>query len=184
MRGDGSGRHRSSGHRGGVGGQLAARPAAGDGDVRARGGHVADERVHLSRRARSGHNRQRRPVCDRAGSAGLGGVHSDREQGGRSDRAQARIRARAPRVCDRRLGDGAGTEPARGHHLLGDRRRPRRVAPASVHAVADPRQLLRRDAEEGLRAGRRRRSDRRRRRAADRRVHHDLPLLARRGSSS
>ena len=49
-----------------------------------------------------------------------------------------------------------------------------------VDAVADPRQLLRRDAEEGLRAGRRRRRDRGRRRAAHRRVHHDVPLLARR----
>ena len=44
----------------------------------------------------------------------------------------------------------------------------------------DPRQLRGRGAAEGLRARRRLGRDRRRRRAAARRVHHDLPVVARR----
>ena len=41
----------------------------------------------------------------------------------------------------------------RDHRLLGDHRRPRRLAAAARDAVADPRQLRGRGAEEGLRAG-------------------------------
>ena len=80
----------------------------------------------------------------------------------------------------RRAGDGPRPGPARGHHLLGDPRRPRRVAPAAVDAVADPRQLRGRGPEAGLRAGRRVGGHRRRDRAAARRVHHDVPVVARR----
>ncbi len=40
-------------------------------------------------------------------------------------------------------GDGTRPEPDRGHHLLGDRRWDRRVAPAARHAVPHPRQLRR-----------------------------------------
>ena len=66
------------------------------------------------------------------------------------------------------------------HHLLGDHRRARRVAAAAGDAVADPRQLRGRGAEEGLRAGRRGGGDRRRGRAAARRLRHHLPVVARR----
>ena len=66
----------------------------------------------------------------------------------------------------------------RDHHLLGDRRRAGRVAAAAGDAVADPRQLRGRGAEEGLRAGRRGGRDRRGGRAAARRVHHHLPVVA------
>ena len=58
------------------------------------------------------------------------------------------------------------------HHLLGDRGRPRRVAPAARDAVAHPRQLRGRGAEAGLRPGRGVGGDRGRSRAAARRVHH------------
>ena len=68
----------------------------------------------------------------------------------------------------------ARPEPDRGHHLLGDHRRARRVAAAAGDAVAHPRQLRGRGAEEGLRPGRRRGRDRRRGRAAARRLHHHL----------
>ena len=87
---------------------------------------------------------------------------------------------RPARLRARRAGDDAGAEPDRDHHLLGDHRRARRVAAAAGDAVADPRQLRGRGAEEGLRAGRRRGRDRGRRRAAARRLHHDLPVVARR----
>ena len=49
-------------------------------------------------------------------------------------------------------------------------------------AVADPRQLRGRGADEGLRAGRRGGGDRRRGRTAARRLHHDVPVVARRRS--
>ena len=47
-------------------------------------------------------------------------------------------------------------------------------------AVAHPRQLRRRDAAQGVRAGRRVGRDRGRGRAADRRLHHHLPVVAHR----
>ena len=75
-------------------------------------------------------------------------------------------------------GDDPGPGPDRDHHLLGGRRRARRVAAAAGDAVPDPRQLPGRGAEEGVRPGRRRRGDRRRGRAAAGRVHHHLPVLA------
>ena len=59
-------------------------------------------------------------------------------------------------------GDDPGPGFDRDHHLLGRRRRARRVPAVAGHAVPDPRQLPRRGAEEGLRPGRRRRRDRRR----------------------
>ena len=134
--------------------------------------------------ARSRHDRQRRPVGDRARGAGVGRVHPDRQQGRRPDRPQAGLRAGSARLRDRRPGDGARPEPDRDHHLLGDHRRARRVAAAAGDAVADPRQLRGRGAEEGLRAGRRGGRDRRRGRAAARRLHHHLPVVARRRSCS
>ena len=51
------------------------------------------------------------------------------------------------RLRHRRAGDDARPEPDRDHHLLGDHRRARRVAPAARDAVAHPRQLRRRGAE-------------------------------------
>ena len=72
----------------------------------------------------------------------------------------------------------ARPEPAARHHLLGDLRRPRCLAPAAGDAVAHPRQLRGRRPEAGLRAGRRVRRDRRGDRAAARRLHHDLPVVA------
>ena len=42
---------------------------------------------------------------------------------------------------DRCAGDGARSEPDRGHHLLGDHRWTRRIAAAAGDAVPDPRQL-------------------------------------------
>ena len=125
-----------------------------------------------------GHDGQRRAVGDRARGAGLGRVHPDRQQGRRPHRPQAGLRARPARLRHRRAGDDARPEPDRDHHLLGDHRRARRVAAAARDAVADPRQLRGRGAEEGLRAGRRRGRDRRRGRAAARRLHHDLPVVA------
>ena len=86
------------GRRRGGRGQHQARDPAGDGHVRARGGHVADERLDQRRGPGPRHHRQWRAVRDRARGAGLGRVHPDREQGGRPDRPQARLRARAPRV--------------------------------------------------------------------------------------
>ena len=128
----------------------------------------------------SRHDRQRRPVGDRARGAGLGRVHPDRQQDRRPVRPQAGLRARPARLRGRRARDGARAEPDRDHRLLGDHRRARRVAAAAGDAVADPRQLRGRGAEEGVRAGRRRGGDRRRGRAAARRLHHHLPVVARR----
>ena len=54
-----------------------------------------------------------------------------------------------------------------------------RVASAPVDAVAHPRQLRGRRASAGVRTRRQCGRDRRGRRAAHRRIHHDLPLVAR-----
>ena len=97
--------------------------------------------------ARPRHDGQRRAVGDRARGARLGRVHPDRQQGRRPHRPQARLRARPARLRRRRAGDGARPEPHRDHRLLGDHRRPRRVAAAARHAVAHPRQLRGRGAE-------------------------------------
>ena len=130
----------------GVERRPAPRDPARDGDVRARRRHVADERVDLGGRARPRHDRERRAVGDRARGARLGRVHPDRQQDRRPDRPQARVRPRPARLRDRRAVDDARAEPAPDRHLLGDHRRPRRVAAAAVDAVADPRQLRGRDA--------------------------------------
>ena len=145
--------HARAGHqraRGGDGQSTARRPA-GDGDVRARRQHIADERLDLRGGRRPRHDRQRRPVRDRARGAGVRRVHPDRQQGRRSHRAQAGLRAGPARLRRRRTGDGAGPEPDGGHHLLGAGGRARRVAPAARHAVAHPRQLRGSGPEEGLR---------------------------------
>ena len=119
-------------------------------------------------------------VRDRARGAGVRRVHPDRQQGRRSHRTQAGVRAGPARLRHRCVGDGARPEPDRDHHLLGDARWDRRVTAAARHAVPHPRQLRRRRAEEGLRPGRGGGRDRRRRRTAARRVHHHLPVVARR----
>ena len=75
---------------------------AGDGDVRAGRGHLVDERVDRRGGRRPGHHGQRRPVGDRAGGAGLGRVHPDRQQGRRPDRPQAGLRAGSARLRGRR----------------------------------------------------------------------------------
>ena len=126
----------------------------------------------------SGHHGQRCAVGDRVGGAGVGSIHPDRQQGRRPHRTQEGLRAGSPRLRGRRHGDDPGPGFDRDHHLLGGRRRARRVPAVAGHAVTDPRQLPRRGAEEGLRPGRRRRRDRRRGRAAAGRVHHHLPVLA------
>ena len=159
---------------------TSSRSAAVDGDVRARLRHLADERVDLRRRRGPRHDGERGPVGDRPRSLGVGGVHPDQQQGRRSDRAQAGVRARPSRLRHRRRGDDLRPEPRRHHHLLGADRRTRGVASAAGDAVADPRQLRRYRTEEGLCPRRRGGGDRRRRRSAARRVHHDVPVVARR----
>ncbi len=126
------------------------------------------------------HDRERGAVGDRARGARVGRVHPDQQQGRRPDRAQAGLRARPAGVRGRRARDDARAEPDRDHHLLGDHRRPRRFAAAARDAVPDPRQLRRRRAQAGVRAGRCRGCDRRRRRAAARRLRHHLSVVARR----
>ncbi len=157
----------------------AASPPAGHGDVRPRRRHVADERLDLIGGPRPGHDRERRPVGDRARGARLGGVHPDRQQDRRSDRAQASVRAGSARLRRRRALDGARPEPGHDRHLLGHRGWARRLAAAARHAVPDPRQLRGDRSAQGLRAGRGGGGDRGRGRTADRRLHHDLPLVAR-----
>ncbi len=57
------------------------------------------------------HHGQRRAVGDRARGAGLRGLHPDREQGRRPDRAQARVRPRAARLRRRGARDDARAGP-------------------------------------------------------------------------
>ena len=88
-----------------TGEKARPRPAAapaGDGDVRARRRHVADERVDLGGRRGPRHDGQRRAVGDRARGARLRRVHPDRQQGRRPHRPQARLRARPARLRRRR----------------------------------------------------------------------------------
>ena len=124
------------------------------------------------------HDGQRRPVGDRARGARVGRVHPHRQQGRRPDRSQARVRHRAARLRGRRDLDDAGPDPGPRHHLLGDHRRHRRLAPPAVDAVADPRQLRRQGPGPRLCARRRVGGDRRGGRPADRRLHHDVPVVA------
>ena len=158
--------------------EPAARAAPGDGDVRPRRGHVADERLHRRRRARPRHDRQRCAVRDRPRSPRLRGVHHHRRQGRRPDRPQEGLRARPPGLRDGRRRDDPGAGPHGDHHLLGRHRRARRGVAAARHAVADPRELRRRRAQAGLRTGRGRGRHRRGGRPAPRRVHHDVPVVA------
>ena len=165
--------------RGGVVGRYPARDPAGDGDVRARRRHVADERLDLGGGARPRYDRQRGAVRDRARGTRVRRVHPDRQQDRRPHRAQTRVRPRSAGLRGRGAGDDARAGPDGRHHLLGDHRGARRVAPATGHAVPGPRQLRRGGAAEGLRARRRLGGDRRSGRAAARWLHHDVPVVAR-----
>ena len=151
---------------------------AGDGDVRAGGRHVADERVDLGGHRGPRHHGERRPVGHRARGIGVGRVHPHQQQGRRPDRPQAGLRHRPVRLRRGCAGHDPRPERHRRHHLLGDHRRARRLAAPAGHAVAHPRQLHRRGPEAGLRPGRRGRRHRRRRRPAPRRIRHHLPVLA------
>ena len=161
-------------------GEHAAVAPAGGGDVRARRRHVADERVDLGGSRGSRHDGQRCPERDRARGPGLRGVHPDQQQARRPLRTQAGVRVGSAGVCDRGSGDDPRPEPDGDHRLLGDHRRPRRLAPAACHAVARPRQLRGSGTEEDLCTDRGSGRDRRRGRAAARRLRHHLPVLARR----
>ena len=158
--------------------ESTTRHLAGHGDVRAGGRHVDHERVDLGRGRGSRHDGERCPVGDRARGACLRRVHPDQQQSRRPHRPQTGLRARSARLCHRRVGNDPHPEPDRGHHLLGDLRRYRRVPPPACHAIVDPRELRREGTGEGLRAGRSGRCHRRRGWPADRRIHHDLPVLA------
>ena len=158
--------------------QLPPRAPPGDGDVRAGGRHVADERVDLGRRARPRHHGERGAGGDRARGARVGRVHPHRRQDRRPDRAQARLHPRPARLRRGRDRDGVRTGPRRDHPVLGGHRRHRRLAAAARHAVAHPRQLRGSRPEARLRARRCLGRHRRRRRAAPRRIHHHVPLLA------
>ena len=160
--------------------EHAAVAPAGGGDVRARRRHVADERVDLGGGQGSRHDGQLCPERDRARGPGLRCVHPDQQQGRRPLRTQAGVRAGSAGVCDRRAGDDPRPEPDGDHRLLGDHRRPRRLAPAAGDAVPDPWQLRGSGTEEDLCAHRSGGRDRRRGRAAARRLRHHLPVLARR----
>ena len=116
----------------------------------------------------SEHDREQRSGRDRVGGAGVRRVHPDQQQGRRSDRPQAGVRARAGGLRDRSPGDDAGPERDRDHHLLGDHRRARRVAAAARDAVPDPRELRGRRSDADVRAGRGRCRDRCRGRPAAR----------------
>ena len=117
------------------------------------------------------------------GGVGVRRVHPDRQQGRRSHRPQAGVRARPARLRGRRAGDGAGPEPDGDHHLLGDRGRARRLAAAARDAVPDPRQFRGRGSEEGVRARRRGGGDRRGGRTAARRIPDHVSVVARRVSA-
>ena len=78
------------------------------------------------------------------------------------------------------LGDDARSERDPDHHLLGRDRRARCLAAVARDAIPHPRQLRRGGPEEGLRPGRCIGGDRGRGGAPARRVHHDLPVVARR----
>ena len=159
----------------------ASRAPARDGDVRARRRHVADERLDLGRRRGPRHDGQRRPVGDRARGARLGRVHPDQQQDRRPVRPQARLRAgpaglrgrRRWRWCSPRTSraviifwailGGLGASlllPAMQSLIHGNFEG---AAQSSVYALV------------GAVGGHRRRH-----RPAARRVHHDLPLVARR----
>ncbi len=158
--------------------QPEARSPARDGDVRLGGRHVADERVDLRSRAGPAHHSQRRSVRHRPRSARLRRLHPHRQQDRRPLRPQEGVRARPARLHDGRDRDDAGAGAHRDHHLLGDHRRARCLAAAALDAVADPRQLRRGGAAQGLRAGRRVGGHRGGDRPAGRRLHHDLPVVA------
>ena len=150
------------------------------GDVRARRGHVADERVDRGGGRGPRYDGQLGSERDRARGPGLRGVHPDQQQGRGPLRAQAGVRGRSAGLRDRRPGDDPRPEPDGDHRVLGDHRRPRRVAAAPGDAVPDPRQLRGRGTEEDVCAHRRGGRDRRRGGAVARRLRHDLPVLARR----
>ncbi len=92
-------------------GESAPVAPAGDGDVRARGRHVADERVDLGRRARPAHDGQRSAERDRARGSGVSGVHPvNSKVGDLIGRKRAYVLGLRC-VCDRRTRDDARAGP-------------------------------------------------------------------------
>src|SRR3954451_11250460 len=118
------------------GGESPPRPAPLHGHVRARRRHVDHERVDQRGGARPPHRREHGAERDRARGTGLRRLHPDRQQGRRPDRPQARVRARPPRLRDRRDRDDVGAERRGRHRLLGAGRWTRRVTAPSCDAVA------------------------------------------------
>jgi hypothetical protein len=164
-------------------GALDAGNPARDGDVRARGGHVGHERFDLGGGARSTHDRQQRSVGDRARGAGSAAfILIGSKVGDLFSRKRAYVLWTA-RLRNRCVGDGARSEPDRGHRVLGHHRRTRCIAAATRDAIPDPWQLRRRRATEGLRPRRGGRRDRRRGRTADRGTHHHVSVVAGRVSA-
>ena len=160
--------------------EPAAGASAGGGDVRPRRRYVVHERVDLRRGHGSPHDRERRPVGDRPRGLGLRCLHPHQLEDGRSHGPKARLRDRPARLRHWCAGHDAHAEPDHSHHLLGDHRRPRRLALVAGHAVAHPRQLHGSRPEEGLRPGRCLSGDRRCRWPAPRRIRHHLSVVARR----
>src|SRR5215207_6737842 len=72
------------------------------------------------------------------GGPGLRCVHPDQQQARRPLRTQEGVRVGSAGVCDWRTGDDPRGEPGGDHHLLGDHRRPGRLAPPARHAIAHP----------------------------------------------
>ena len=157
--------------------QSAPRPPSGNGDVRPRRGHLDHERLDLGRCPRHRHHGERCAVRYCSRGPGVCIVHPDREQGRRSHRAQEGVCARIARLRGGGSGDGTRPEPDDHHHLLGHRRRPWRVTPAASDAVADPRELRRCRATQGLRTGRCGCGHRRSCRSARRWLHHDVSVV-------
>ena len=151
---------------------------AGGGPVRDGAGHDGDEHGDRDGRQGSRHDGDRDPDGDHAVHAGDGVADDHRRQGRRDHRPQARVHDRLRRLRLRVADDGAVAEPDGADDRLVGPGGPRRGADHARDRGAGRVELRQARAPARLRARRRRRRDRRRARPADRRLLHDLRLVA------
>ena len=160
-------------------GRRDPRPAhARRGAVPDDAGQLGHERLHRDRRGGRRHDGDGHPGGDHGVHAGDGGADDHRGQDRRDDRPQARVRDRLRHLRVRVVHDVDRAEPAGAALRLVVPRGRRRGADPAGDRRARGRKLPDRAAAGGLRARRRCRCDRGRGRPADRRLLHDVLLVA------
>src|SRR5436190_12723197 len=175
---DGTGRHRRSRPLGTHERSDASPADACRGTVPDDARHVSDERLDRDGREGCRHNRDRNPGRDHGVHPGDGRADDHRRKDRRDDRPQAGLRDRLRHLRVRVADDVPGAQPAGPLVRLVVPRGPRRRPDPSLDRRAGSRELPGRATSCRVRPRRRRRRRRGRGWPADRRLLHDLLLLA------